>query len=75
MEKDKKQNPGQKEGEDGENRERAGEEEKLAVTTTGTTVSQKSSPCSTIVVVSVRFCVIVKVPKETVLNKNTKQKC
>ena len=63
---------------EGENSGRAaeeGEQEKLAVTPTGTTVSQKSSPCSTIVVVSVRFCVIVKVPKETVLNKNTKQKC
>ena len=61
---------------EGENSGRAaeeGEQEKLAVTPTGTTVSQKSSPCSTIVVVSVRSCVIVKVPKpkETVLNKNT----
>ena len=45
LEKDKKQKPGQKEGEDGENRERAGDEEKLAATPTGTTVSQKSSPC------------------------------
>ena len=45
---------------EGENSGRAaeeGEQEKLAVTPTGTTVSQKSSPCSTIVVVSVRFCV------------------
>ena len=47
MDKDKKPKTGQKEGEDGENRERADEEEKLAVTTTGTTVSQKSSPCWT----------------------------
>ena len=45
MEKEKKQKTGQKEGKDGENRERAGDEEKLAVAPTGTTVSQKSSPC------------------------------